>query len=421
LDDYNGYNLDIVNAVPDTKGYNNKSFLFNGKDAYLKTPFNSNVSQGTITAWVWANDSLAVQKEIMGTRSLGVTEFDFYFLSNALNGILGDGTTTILTSNIPNRWVFVAVSWNLSNFTLRLNDSYAYGFNNVSNIAELNFTIGARRRGAVTIDAFFNGSIDELLYFNKYLTNTELDQIKNLSYLHIDNYNFNSTDMSNLSLSESNYSIKLICFDNASKTATNEKYFKYSDTLCPVFNWFIPLSSNQTQIELFQNTLVNLSVFDINIKNMSVQCMNNATTVLSLTNNSPDKFTSFLSNYTLNLTSEQIYFCNATASDNKRICYNNVFFTVKNTSVYDVPPNTAAAVTDLAKVMLWIFLLIIWIVLLAIGFLFMLFFLMVAGLYGIFLSFVFMHAYATMGFIFIAVNVIIFIVGAVALLIGDEQ
>lgn len=164
---------------------------FSGTASYLDLgiPNKANVTTGlTISAWIKLNN-VSGQKAIV-SKWQGSMNNDQYILmvdGNKLrfaigrqgfsaNGILGN---TIL---LANTWYHVSATWNTSGeHTIYVNgvqdvSSTLSNFTSINSTSNIMLTIGAETSSA---SRYFNGTIDEVLMYNRSLSATEINNIYN--------------------------------------------------------------------------------------------------------------------------------------------------------------------------------------------------------------------------------------------------
>ena len=168
------------NAVQTSVGKLGKGFSFNGSGDYINcgnnTAFNAN--NITLSAWIYSN-KITSQQSILSRFPVGggAGQFNFYIISSKLSfdipwvkGNVIKGTTTLNSD----QWYYVAYTRLGNVHTLYLNsiqenqttDSAAFVMNG-------NVWIGAAQNPA----AYFNGTIDDVMIFNRSLS---ADEIKGL-------------------------------------------------------------------------------------------------------------------------------------------------------------------------------------------------------------------------------------------------
>ena len=158
----------------------NAAYRFDGATGYISIPDSStlDVSSITISAWInmtQAKDSLilsknsAYQLRMLSTRRLrGVV-----YLGGAYTSI-----DSISTATVPlNVWTHVAMTYSSGSYKLYINNAEVATLSSTGTISTntQSASIGGSGTGP-----FFNGTIDEVMLFNRQLASTEITQIYGL-------------------------------------------------------------------------------------------------------------------------------------------------------------------------------------------------------------------------------------------------
>lgn len=153
-------------------GQVNRAFEFDGEDDYINfTPIN--ISTGlTYMAWIKKNET-GINEILRNYNSLlRVTDDQ---LSLWTNVSAESCTTNYSLSN--NKFYHVAATWNLTNCLIYLNGSMIYN----TSYTETFDTEESKSYIARYNTTYFNGTIDEVRIYSKYLTGTEINEIYNNS------------------------------------------------------------------------------------------------------------------------------------------------------------------------------------------------------------------------------------------------
>lgn len=165
------------------------SLSFDGKDDYIRvdTAANSmNVGDGSFSIEAWINMKAANRGTIMSRWDQSTNKgWKIEINTNkegTFNILLSDGTQSVNFQNktdvkVGNKWYFATIVVNKddTNVTLFINGEYI-GEKDITDIGNLdankNMRIGGPPEG--NTDYFFNGNIDEVIFFDKALTQREI-------------------------------------------------------------------------------------------------------------------------------------------------------------------------------------------------------------------------------------------------------
>jgi Concanavalin A-like lectin/glucanases superfamily/Bacterial Ig-like domain (group 3) len=193
-----------------TTGIRGEALEFDGSGDYVKATGSLGLSQTNFSGFAWINPSSygasSNEQKIFGESYVswefemeGDDELGFKFDSNA------SCYTATTGLNIPlNQWSFVGFNFNGGNLTFYYNEN-SQSINTTcdsTNAALTNFYVGARY--VVSPSLFFNGSIDEVLIFNRTLSSSEI------SALYDNSVNRFDANFSNLLDGSYNYSVYAI-------------------------------------------------------------------------------------------------------------------------------------------------------------------------------------------------------------------
>jgi len=238
------------NAAQTILGASGRSFSFDGVGDYIDT--GEVLAQGQdITLSAWVKPTAIASQIIIKQDNAGLGNFEFRIAdaSGHLKFISGDNswTTSSLVVSSTTLWTYVAVSFNGTQAIFYLDG----GQESPSNIS----VIPAAPEGTnFLIGPGFNGTIDEVLVFNRTLAFGELNSLYYASaqYLH------NFTDLAEGTYTFTGYAVN--DFGNKNQTETRTVTV---DTIIPAINFTSPTpanSSNQTENSIY----VNVSSSDTN-------------------------------------------------------------------------------------------------------------------------------------------------------------
>jgi len=179
--DYTG-NFDgtVYGATVTNSGYSGKAFQF--YDDYIQLPLNINPSvypQLTMGAWVKVDDASPIRQVLsqddgVYDRSLGID----WRGGGGWATFKGDG----VLAGIPvtmGAWTFVATAYDQDAQNVMLYVGNANGAQTASGSGSLGSGWAFTRIGMnPTFTEYFRGTIDEVFFFNKALSGTELDAIR---------------------------------------------------------------------------------------------------------------------------------------------------------------------------------------------------------------------------------------------------
>ncbi len=168
----NGMDAIEVNAVNPVEGKLGQGYHFNGKDSFMRMPLNISPEvypQITVTAWIKPEDLKSARYVVTGGDHSNISLFVSHGAVSAGGTVaVGDRRHTIY----ENRWVFVALSYDhTTNTAVLLSDA---------SITAADATIPEQHRPSVLLGAkapgnsVFAGTIDEVRFYNRVLTTTEL-------------------------------------------------------------------------------------------------------------------------------------------------------------------------------------------------------------------------------------------------------
>lgn len=309
-------------------------------------------------------------------------------------------------------------------YYLYSNLNYQTPYANISNINGVNFTEG------IIFDIGSDVVIDVACQNDTIIrTEANVTFVSNSSEVN-SSVNKSTVTLDKRALSQGNYSVRLYCLDNATHTDVENRTFEIRDLTAPSIEWFSPLSDNSSTVSENDTLYINFVASDNYLTSVSIVCLDSLG--FYRLNYSSDNITGQnlwqVLNYTSSMPNIGTGYCNATVRDIQSM--NDVLSTVYFDIVIPATPTptpTPTPTTDVGEsvlsltdvVMILIFV-IIWIALFCAGIFFMLVFLIICGLFGIFLSIMLISYSSVLAYVFIAVNVVVFLLGCVMIYMGDD-
>ncbi len=177
----NGHDGTVYGALLTSEGYKGSAYQFDGTDDYIYVPLNINPSTMmslTMGAWVKASNASPIRQIISHDnggydRSLGI---DYRGGSTGWSAFSGTGGVLGAFPVTIEQWTFVAVVYDESSQNVML---YVDG-QSMSEIGDLsdgnNFLYIGSNPG---FGEYFQGTIDEVFFFDEALTKSQLDNIMN--------------------------------------------------------------------------------------------------------------------------------------------------------------------------------------------------------------------------------------------------
>jgi hypothetical protein len=158
----------------------NGSAVFNGTSDYIQLPDPFSLTNHTIAAWVYANDT-AGNKAIFDNRD---DSNDGIFLRQTASELFNYSLNDIdlsSTDSFLNEWVFVSVSYDGSNAKLYVNGSLdqSTATSKTINVTN-NAVIGARAPYSKSL--YWNGNLANVAIWNRALTSDEINTAMWASY-----------------------------------------------------------------------------------------------------------------------------------------------------------------------------------------------------------------------------------------------
>ena len=182
----NGNNGSVTNATLTTErsGNSNDAYLFNGSNTEITVPHAAALSyskNSTFSISVWfnaasaSNFSSVVSKSEQSDTSGYVIGFDntgkFRFVSNLLYEVKTASAVTL------NAWQHVVVTYNTNNQVRIYLNGVLSATGTVPNLNANSYDLKFGRLYAITSGWFFNGKIDDIRFYNRTLTATEVNQL----------------------------------------------------------------------------------------------------------------------------------------------------------------------------------------------------------------------------------------------------
>ncbi|MBX4212008.1 right-handed parallel beta-helix repeat-containing protein, partial [Candidatus Pacearchaeota archaeon] len=250
----------ISGAFQNKFGYFNSSYTFDGIDDYLEIPSSPSLySNGSFTLSAWVNTRSVATGEHKYILDMGrardsgtglflddaASRFSFYYNDSASDYIFSFTPAT-------NTWYHVVGTYNGTLQTLYVNGVY----NGSRNVTPLSWVDKPVRIGAEakTVQRFWNGSIDEVLIFNRSLTSTEVLALYNAG---ANQYSRNFTNLTTVSHTFTGYSVDTS--GNKNQTGQRTVTIGVADTTPPVVNITVPTNITYTTSSFVFNVSLNES------------------------------------------------------------------------------------------------------------------------------------------------------------------
>lgn len=252
------------------------AMTFDGVDDYIDAGNSTNSKFGhvndtfTFGAWVLTNNSDVGQHTIVGLAGTELSR-QFYIFTNGGFATLKvhNGTDTPAAFSgvfvADNKWHHVVGTKNLTSISIFvdgiLKSSAPY---NITNDIENSGYIGIGHYGTPGIDYYFNGSIDDVMIFNRELSNSEISALYNST---ANQYYNNFTN-----LSDGDYKFKAYSQDLAGNVNSTEEKQIFVDANAPVVNLISPSDSYSSTSTA---TIFSYNVSDSSTTNCSLILNNN--------------------------------------------------------------------------------------------------------------------------------------------------
>jgi len=281
------YNFDAVN-----------NFISVGLPTVLNFASDSNY---TFSSWIKMNGVGygGAANPILGKYSSGAGYL--FYVYNDSRGLYFQSDNSNLTSNYQlnfSTWYHVAYTKNSSNQYLFVNGvEIANGTSPTLSTSAATFYIGTDTNPPTSL---FNGTIDEVLAFNRSLSSNE---IKSLYDANINKYQNNFTNLGDGTHTFKSYIVDATGFKNSTETRNVT-----IDTINPAINFTSPTDTTGSYFGR-TNIVINTTASDADLVNITIKLFNSTTLINSTTSLSSPNF--------VNITSltDGIYFFNATAAD----------------------------------------------------------------------------------------------------------
>ncbi|MBX4196219.1 LamG domain-containing protein [Candidatus Pacearchaeota archaeon] len=338
-------------AFQNASGKFNASFTFNGNSSIISLPsypLQRNESEG-FTASLWLNRQPSASGTVyifeMGALSFALTYEGSSVVCNLRNSTSYIYQTNAAFTPAVSTWYHAVCSYSKNDGVLRL---YVNGVQNTTlSIAAFDqfngppsdgMGIGCRTPSFCSAGNAWNGSLDEVIVFNRSLNNTEVSALFNAT---ANRYSYNFT-----SLSAGQHTFTAYAVDNNSnKNQTEQRIVILStpDISAPVVNLLAP--PNGTLTTLSANFFAANFSDDYQLKNSTLYIWNASTLVntTSLTLNGSNNAT----NISVTLPRPDTYYWNYYSSDNSsNTAWNASNFTLTYTN-NDLNPPSALLISPL--------------------------------------------------------------------------
>lgn len=173
-----------------TGGIYGGAYQFDGVNDYIKRGYNQEFRNNsfTVAGWVKFNDNATATKVFLGCGDAGATD-NYLEIERRANkmffGFYGDDLTGVRLTKATGEWWFITASWDKNDRNRTL---YVNGVLDKSDISTgyLNITTCKNSESGILIGKTYaglmNGSIDEVMIFNRTLSATEVAQLYNATY-----------------------------------------------------------------------------------------------------------------------------------------------------------------------------------------------------------------------------------------------
>jgi hypothetical protein len=201
----NGIIMGNVTPCKDRKGYDGKAMMFDGESGMIRITdhrlFDLLTTTFTFSAWVYIkNFNHSVYWAEAGTDKVtpifckayqknhyqyrwGCTDRGFY-----IDGTRGEGKVVITDSKGPTqgKWTFIATTYDgnyIRNYIdgVKVNEISSPG---IFESDENNMVIGQDYAGIPFANDYFNGALDELRFYRRTLSDTDIDHLYKGNYMH---------------------------------------------------------------------------------------------------------------------------------------------------------------------------------------------------------------------------------------------
>ncbi|MFC1769285.1 LamG-like jellyroll fold domain-containing protein, partial [Nanoarchaeota archaeon] len=189
--DYSGHGNDgsVVNDASwnSTGGYEGfGAYEFDGYQDYVQIPYDSSLelSEYTISTWVKINSTPNPSHGVLGTRAGGEYTFNFKVRDNRIKGDIGSGSSWITTAAdcyivVPiGDWYHIVYVVNTSGWQIFVNGTYCNGstYSGTPKLMKSGETLRIGHTGYTDVE-YMNGSIDEVIIFNRSLSAEQIKAI----------------------------------------------------------------------------------------------------------------------------------------------------------------------------------------------------------------------------------------------------
>lgn len=177
----------ITNASWISDGIIGGAYTFNGNNSIINysKPLIPGSSNFTLSFWMNHFSSSAIEGIVAQYVSSGSSRFAILINQNEAGGVYSENTLNIFGADglamsfnnvLPNLYYHVVIARNGSDVRLYLNGSLVDLDGGVGNILQTDFVLG---RLPTLTPYFFNGTIDDVIIFNRTLNDTEIQSIYN--------------------------------------------------------------------------------------------------------------------------------------------------------------------------------------------------------------------------------------------------
>lgn len=287
VDDETGRNNLTNNGATYTdSGYFGGGYVFDNGDYMDIATFNDfNGKQGTLCMWFYQIITVnSSDFDRLFVRRTGASdELTVFITEDELRHDIGSTNALVINDSIEqNQWNHFCITYNTTNHTTR--------YYNGQSIATQSWSGSPISGGGMTIgDASYSyvGTLDEVIYFNRSLSPTEVTEIYNMSAVIPTNttYFYQSTDGGNswntycvgcdkfnATDSDSGLQVRASSLLDDTETTlytTNTTAFEY-DNVTPVITWIIPKDDNTTIFEQDTTNALRIDFTDDNLFSYNV-------------------------------------------------------------------------------------------------------------------------------------------------------
>ena len=298
------YNADGDENVTGIVGY---AYYFDGNDDYMKITHNANqnLNVSTILLWVKINQVSPGGEYALINKWSGAPNYAWgaELINTAgsmypaiFYGGLTDPALDSSTALDMNTWYHLAFTYNGTNKIIYINGVFDKKDTSTGTVRidATNLQIGR-----VSSTGYLNGTLDEVLIFNRSLSSAEISEIYNLTNDRVSFEGYNTTFTTTFAYDQHDTDWKIGCYDDLGiQWNSSQMYLELSS--CPTHSTPILNSTYRTNYTYENLTVYNQSTADLdgdNVKNIiDWRLNNNSIAVLNMpmeavNNGSEDKFT----------------------------------------------------------------------------------------------------------------------------------